>query len=168
VAEAGDFALFHPEKRELAPEIALMDLNGFERTLSEFHGDVVLLHFWATWCRPCEKEFPMIMQLGKMFEGSGLSIVTVAADSRKRVRPYAKKHHLNMDILIDQYGTAIRAYDVSLFPVSFIIDREGRIDAIAIGPRDYTSREAFEYFEGLLLEGHAKGHAGDKGKGLGR
>lgn len=148
-----------------APALELKDLTGKEVSLTDFKGRVVLLHFWASWCRPCVKEFPAIIELEERFKARGLTILAVAADSEERAKDFLSSLSTDtssLNVLIDQYGSAMRSFKVSVFPVSFIVDRGGRVVASAIGERDYAGPGAVEFFERLL--GDDGGGDGDGNK----
>ena len=139
-----------------APALELKDLSGNEVSLSDFRGRVVFLHFWASWCAPCVKEFPAIIGLEERFKARGFTVLAVAADSEERAREFLSSLSTDttdisgLRVLIDQYGSAMRSYRVNVFPVSFIVDRSGKVVASAIGERDYASPGALEFFERLL------------------
>lgn len=133
-----------------AAEFSLTDVDGRKRTLSEFKGKVLIIHFWASWCEPCKMEFPALSKLASDFGPRGLSVIGVAEDSRERVQEFLKENRAHFPVLIDQYGSAMREYRVSLIPVSVIVGKDGQVIGILMGPRDYASAEAREYFEKLL------------------
>lgn len=128
-----------------ATEFSLEDLSGETRSLSDFRGKTVLLHFWASWCEPCREEFPALKDLWRSLGGKDLVILAVAEDSVERVRPFVKEHGVEFPVLIDQYGGVMRSYGVSVIPVSVVIDKDGMIRAVFVGPRDYSSPEAAKF-----------------------
>lgn len=132
-----------------APDLSLSDLNGETRSLEDFRGSTVLLHFWASWCEPCREEFPALKDLWKSLGGEDFVILAVAEDSAERIRPYVEEHGVEFPVLIDQYGGVMRAYGVSVIPVSVVIDRDGMIRAVLVGPRDYSSAEARKFLGDL-------------------
>jgi peroxiredoxin len=133
-----------------APGIKLKDLSGIERSLSEFRGKVVVVHFWATWCEPCKEEFPALGELWRRLGPGGFEVVAVAVDSRKRVARFVREYGVEFPVLIDQYGGAMRSYRVGMIPVSVVIGRDGMVVGTVLGPRDYMSPEAIEFFEALV------------------
>src|SRR2546428_11973758 len=60
-----------------APEIALKDLQGQEVRLSDLHGRVVLLNFWATWCKPCKEEMPAMQASYDKLRDQGFVVLAV-------------------------------------------------------------------------------------------
>lgn len=141
-----------PEGVRLAPPFLLKDLDGKERGLEQYKGRVLLVHFWATWCVPCRDELPTIGALWERFKDSGFIVVAIAADSKKVVVPFAKEYGLKFPVLIDQYGSALRAYRAWILPTSYVIGKGGRIEWVALGPRDWTGPGIADIIEGLLKE----------------
>lgn len=135
---------------EKAPEFVLPDMDGRKRSLAEFRGRVLVVHFWASWCVPCRQEFPALSSIAAELGPRGLSVVGVAADSRERVEAFLRGSPAAFPVLIDQYGSVMRKYGVGLIPVSVIVGRDGRLIGTALGPKDYSGPEAREFFERLL------------------
>lgn len=133
-----------------SPDFRLKDLDGIERSLSEFKGKTVLLHFWASWCEPCREEFPALSKLAADFRDKGLVVIGVAVDSRKRVMEFLEKSPAGFPVLIDQYGEAKKSYRVGVIPMSVIIGKSGRVEGVLAGPRDYGSPAAMEFFDTSL------------------
>ena len=141
-----------PAEVKGAPYFLLKDLDGNVRSLDHYQGKVVLVHFWATWCLPCKDELPTINALWERFRDKGLVIVAVAEDSKKAVEPFIREQGVRFPVVIDQYGKAFRSYGVRALPSSFIVNRAGNIEGIAIGQRDWIAAEVTDLIEGLLRE----------------
>lgn len=158
---AGDgFAVDERASAEKAPGFTLPDLEGGEAALADFRGRVAVVHFWASWCGPCRREFPALEALAERFGGRGLVVIAVAADSRERVGRFVADVGVDtakVRVLVDRYGSVTRSYGVGVLPVSVVVDRRGRIAGVAVGERDYASAAALEYFEGLLADGGRRG-----------
>lgn len=148
--ELKPFVVQKPEKPSAAPEFRLKDLEGRERSLSEFRGKAVLIHFWASWCEPCRQEFPALSRLSREYKGRGLVVLAIAGDSKERVKAFLNENPADFPVLIDQYGSAMRSYKVGVIPVSVLVGKDGRTAGVLAGPREYDSPAAFEFFDGLL------------------
>lgn len=133
-----------------AADFALRDTDGRERRLAEFKGKVLLVHFWASWCEPCRTEFPALSRLAADLGSRGFAVIAIATDSRERVDSFLKENRASFPVLIDQYGSVMRKYKVSLIPVSVIVGIDGQVVGTLLGPRDYGSAEARGYFEKIL------------------
>src|ERR1700750_1700817 len=58
-------------------DVSFTDEHGSLRTLAEFKGKVVILDFWATWCKPCRDEFPVLDRLQARLGSAGLAVVPI-------------------------------------------------------------------------------------------
>ena len=116
-------------KGKLAPDFVLSSLDGKSVQLSDLHGKVVLLNFWATWCVPCKVEMPWFVELQKRYGTSGLRVVGIAMDdaSQADLRKFTNDLGVNYPVLIgnDKVGDAYGG--VQFLPVTFYIDRDGRV-----------------------------------------
>ena len=136
-----------------APEIALKDLQGQEVRLSDLRGKIVLLNFWATWCKPCREEMPSMEVLHKNFAKDGLVVLAVSIDrvtTSKDIPPFIKSMNLSFPVLIDSWGKTDMPYKRMGVPETFIIDQQGVIREIVIGPRDWTRVDSLTVLLDLL------------------
>ncbi len=127
-----------------APEFVLNDLSGKPVKLSDFAGKVVLLDFWATWCRPCIMELPHLKELYKTYKDSGLVIVGVAfqSGSARDIAKSAQKHGLTYPLLMGD-DKVDKAYGgIVGFPTKFLIDRKGVLAKKFFGSRSKSQIEA--------------------------
>lgn len=117
-----------------APDFEKIDLKGNIIHLSDYEGRVVLLNFWATWCGPCRREIPALIDLQEKFKGK-LVIIGIALDEEgfDIVRPYAKEMNINYPIVTDDYTYGEKLGGIYMVPTTYIIDRQGLITARKIG-----------------------------------
>ncbi len=143
-----------PAEKPPAPGFRLKNLQGDHSKLSDYHGKVVLLNFWATWCAPCRKEMPGMEKLWQTYRGQGLVILAVSTDSggESRIRNFASRLGLTFPILLDADSQASDRYRVAGIPVSFLIDRQGRIVDRVLGSKEWASEPAFRQVEELLRQ----------------
>ena len=136
-----------------APDFVLPGLDDKTVRLSDYRGKVVFLNFWATWCKPCKEEMPSMEVLHKNFEKSGLVVLAVSIDrvtTTKDIPPFLKSMNLTFPVLVDSWGKTDMPYKRTGVPETFIIDREGVIREIVIGPRDWTRLDNLTVLTGLL------------------
>lgn len=136
-----------------APDFALTDLNDKSHRLSDFRGKVVFLNFWATWCAPCREEMPSMEVLNKNFEKDGLVILAVSIDrvtTTKDIPPFVKSLNLTFPVLIDSWGITDKPYKRLGVPETFIIDQQGIVREIIIGPKDWTRLDNLKTLTTLL------------------
>jgi len=112
---------------EPAPNFQLPDLNGHLVALSDLHGKVVLLNFWATWCGPCRVEMPSMEQLYRTFSRKDFEILAVSIDVQgvAVTRPFQQEYHLTFPILHDADYRVGLTYGARTLPMTFLVDRQG-------------------------------------------
>lgn len=136
-----------------APDFSLTDLNDKPHRLSDFRGKVVFLNFWATWCSPCREEMPSMEVLNKNFEKDGLVVLAVSIDrvtTTKDIPPFVKSLNLTFPVLIDSWGITDKPYKRLGVPETFIIDQQGIVREIIIGPKDWTRIDNLKTLMALL------------------
>jgi len=69
-----------PAVKPAVPDLALIDLAGYQKVLAELRGKPVWVNFWATWCEPCRDEYPIVNQLAKKYAAQGLVVIGVSLD----------------------------------------------------------------------------------------
>ena len=136
----------------LAPELLLTDLNKQE-VKPAYTNQVTLVHFWASWCLPCRKELPLIEKLQRDYhQQTAFKIVTIAADSYKNIKRYKYDNQVLLPILIDQYGKAMRVYQVKTLPSSYLIDTQGKIRYLTETSIDWSDTYVRDKIDTLLSE----------------
>jgi peroxiredoxin len=122
-----------------APAFELPRLGGEGLlALDELRGQVVLVNFWATWCKPCEDEMPAMERLYQAMRPRGFELVAISVDEQPElVGPFARRMGLSFPILLDEDQTTSRAYQTMGYPESFLVDRNGTIIERYIGPKPW-------------------------------
>ena len=136
--------LFPVEVGSKAPDIAAQTIDGTKRTktLADYKGKIVIVNLWATWCEPCRDEMPSMEKLYREFGPQGLEIVAVSVDnpgSEETIRAFAKELGLTFEILHDPAKEVARRYQVTGYPESFVIGREGIIRRKVFAAADWSS-----------------------------
>ena len=139
------------DKRKI-PNITLESLTGGKVELKNFKGKVIFLNFWATWCGPCKEEMPSMEALQLQFKDKDFLFLTISVDyeGAKPVRDFIAKHRYTFPVLIDQKGETLDLFDVKGIPTTFIIDKQGTLLGIAIGPRNWKSPEVITLLNQLI------------------
>jgi thiol-disulfide isomerase/thioredoxin len=113
---------------EPSKDFTLAALDGAANRLSALQGKVVFLNFWTTWCGPCLREMPFLVNLQEKHHEQGLVIMGVNTNwESKGVAQVVEKHKLNFPILLDQELTVQRLYEVEGYPTNILIDRQGQV-----------------------------------------
>jgi thiol-disulfide isomerase/thioredoxin len=115
-----------------APDFTLRDLDGTPVTLSELQGKVVLVNFWATWCRPCKKELPVLQDLANEYPDDLVVLAVNWQDGADDARAYFEENDLSMQVLLDS-GGVYDQYRLQGLPDSFFVDRAGILAAYQYG-----------------------------------
>lgn len=117
-----------------APPFKLPSIDGQEKTLEEFKGKPILLHFWATWCPPCREEMPVFQKLYNELNTSGLVIIGInVGESPEIVKNFVRETGVTFPILLDERGEIANMYKVRGLPTTFWIDPAGKIADVTLG-----------------------------------
>jgi peroxiredoxin len=137
------------------PEFSGLTADNKTASLAGLRGRVIVLNFWATWCLECRTEMPDFERLHREFGAQGLSVLGInAREGVAAVREYSKELGLTFPLVLDGRGEINRAYGVIGLPTTFLIGRDGRAVALAIGPRDWAGAPARAIIQALLAEPH--------------
>ena len=109
-----------------APEIKLTDLQGREIRLSDLRGKVVLLNFWATWCKPCKEEMPAMQASYDKFRDKGFVVLAInELEDVQKVTEHIRTHGHTFKVVMDHDNQVANRYGVVGLPASFLIDPNG-------------------------------------------
>ena len=147
--------LNHLEPGSKAPSFTARTVDGTNgvRTLADYQGKVLVLNIWATWCLPCIREMPTFERLHRAFPNSDLRVVAVSVDDlvgADSVRRYADGLGVTFDILLDSTHAIDRIYQVTGYPQTFVIARDGTIRKMWIGEANWASADNMALIRGLL------------------
>lgn len=143
-----------------APNFTLQDMTGKSVSLSDYKGKVVVLNFWTKTCGPCMEEMPDLAELHRALRTKpDVAFITVStdegpADVQGTLRAVLREEP-QFPVLFDPDLKVVKEkYGTSLFPETWIIDKEGIIRARFDGPRDWTSGVVAEYIEQVRRGGY--------------
>lgn len=118
------------------PAFSSTDLKGQRHTLEQYHGSVVVLQFWASWCPVCREEIPKLKQLATQWQAKGVRVLTVSADDDPAaLKRFLAKQPLPYPVILDSATrpSALAAYQVTGIPDTYILGLDGRISDHVVG-----------------------------------
>ena len=127
--------IINPAIGNQRPEFAAMDLDDRLRNIKEWDGKLILVNFWATWCPPCKKEIPTLIELQKAYGDQDFQVIGIAIDDKEATAKYAKDIGINYPtLLVEADGVVLAKHfgnGYGVLPYTVIINRKGEIsDAI--------------------------------------
>lgn len=141
-----------PMLGQMRPDFSLSDIDGQSHNISEWDNNVIVLNFWATWCPPCRREIPALIEIQNQFGPKGVQVLGVAIDQLNLVEEYGDMMGINYPVLVgeleasnitQQYGNSF-----GQLPYTVIIDRNGKIAHIKRG--EITTAQAATAITPLL------------------
>lgn len=118
----------------VAPDFALIDLQGQRHQLSDYRGKGVFVNFWGTWCKPCEKEMPFMNTLYPEYKKKGVEILAVdVGETNVAVKTFVERYDLKFPVIIDKQSEVVDAYGVDPLPATYLIDKNGKVKKIFVG-----------------------------------
>lgn len=149
-APAADVSSLKPWTEGARPSFTLNDLAGQPRSLDEFAGKVVLLHFFATWCVPCVDEITSLKKLVTQTRGQPLAVVAVdVAEVELRVRAFFEKLPVDFPVLLDRDRAVTKAWEVYGLPSTFVLDAALAPKLFVEGDLDWSHPEILKQIEAL-------------------
>jgi peroxiredoxin len=141
-----------PKERLPAPGFELQSLDGRSVRLEDYRGRLVLLNFWATFCKPCRDELPAMTALLRQFGDRGLVVLAVAVDrgNRRGIQAFFDQQPVDFPVPLDPEGSVRKRYEIDALPTSYLIGRDGYFIGRAIGEKRWDSPDVTQLIEHLL------------------
>jgi peroxiredoxin len=125
-------------------DFTLADLSGQPVSIGDYDGQVVVLNFWASWCKPCRDEVPMLIDAQNQWGDQGLQILGVAVDTPEAARAFAADYEINYPVLANptegariQDRYTAEGTPAGVLPYTAVIDRDGRVVKRIAGALDH-------------------------------
>jgi thiol-disulfide isomerase/thioredoxin len=138
-----DVSLVPESQRRPAPPFRVEALDGSgELALADYAGRPLALNFWASWCGPCQREMPALVDFARATPGLavvGIAVTDKPADSRAFAREYGVRYPLG----IDRRGHTADTFGVTGLPVTVFVDEQGRIAQTAFGEQTREQLDAY-------------------------
>ena len=136
-----------------APQFTLSARSGPNVSLAQYHGQVVMINFWASWCGPCRQEMPLLESIYKKYHKLGFTLlgVNVEPDS-KAADAWLKDTQVSFPILYDKESKVSKLYDVAGMPSTVIIDRSGKLRVLHQGFKPGDENGYLDNIRSLIRE----------------
>lgn len=133
---AGSIQESAPTKTPKPPiDLTLKDLTGQTVQLSDLRGNIVLVNYWASWCGPCREEMPILDEFYKRHQSEGFILVAInASESTEEAANYIAEHGYSFTVWSDPPGRTMIELGINGLPASLLLDKEGRIINVWMGP----------------------------------
>ena len=122
-----------------APPFHLPDVEGSQFHLEDFRGKVLVVNFWAVWCKPCREEMPSLEKGSRWLEQFGGRVITInMGDRPEMIARFLEKIPVDLPILLDTDAETSTNWGVTGLPTTFVVDPEGSFAYRVVGPRDWS------------------------------
>jgi thiol-disulfide isomerase/thioredoxin len=119
--------------------------------LSSHRGRVVIVDFWASWCKPCRQSIPWLNELKARYGARGLTIIGVNVDAERRdADKFLQAVPIDFEVVFDPQGNIAKQFKVQGMPTSYFIDRSGKVAQTHLGFREAKKDEIEATIKALL------------------
>ena len=148
-----------PILKEL-PQLELADLQNksfnVRSLIKKNNGGLV--HFWGTWCAPCQVELPSFIKLARAYEKKGVKFLLLAVnDTQQKVKKFLSRFSnlpSNIIVALDKEGTSMEQFGTLKVPETYMFDKKGRILKKFTGPQEWSHHYFAERINQHLLTNH--------------
>jgi len=146
-------SLASPRAGQAAPNFMVRTTTGQQVSLDNYHGRVLVLDFFASWCQPCRMSIPHLVEMNRKYGPQGLQVLGLSADEdgERAVKAFAEKNRITYPVALAGETTLVD-YGVRRIPVMFVIDKKGRVAEIFRGFTDEVGRSTEQLVKKLLAE----------------
>lgn len=143
------------ELKQEAPDFTLLKQSGERISLKENRGKVVIIHIWATWCKPCQYEFPFFEKVYRGFMGMDVVFLPIAIDLRatlEEIDVAAKRLGATFPVYLAREGSVTDRYWTWGIPATYFIDKKGWIVGRTLGQKEWELERVNAIISALLEE----------------
>jgi peroxiredoxin len=142
--ESSGFIIAPATVEYTAPHLSLTGLDGNSVSLDDYHGKVVLVNNWATWCPPCKVEMPELQAYYMTHAKNGFVVVAIeSGEPATTVTDFVQNFELSFPVWLDPQGAALEAFKNWDLPSSYVIDRDGIVRMSWTGQINQTTLEKY-------------------------
>jgi peroxiredoxin len=137
-----------------AEDFTLIDLEGKSQSLSHYRGKIVLMNFWATWCKSCTTEMPAMQASFDKLRHKGFVVLAInELEDDATVRAHIKQHSYTYPVLMDRDNKVANQFGVFGLPVSVFVDEKGVVQGYIKGGL-LTEQKIQEFVDRLQSTSH--------------
>lgn len=145
LAEEQSRSIYELEKKPIAPDFVLQDVDGKTHKLSDYRGKVVMINFWASWCPPCRFELPSMQRAYERLKDKGVEFLAVnLGEDADTIFTFTADYPVTFPLLMDIDSKVSDKYPVVGLPTSYFVGPDGRLIYRAIGSREWDEKEMLQ------------------------
>lgn len=142
-----------PPVGDNAPDFTLRSDGKFNLRLSEQKGYIVVVGFWASWCRSCPIQLNALDMLAQKYQDMGVKVWGVSLDKEfDQALHHVQEHNLNFTVLHDSEVAVSERYDIDDLPATFIVDRDGKLRLMTEGFNPGDDAKLDQFLQTLVTE----------------
>ena len=134
-----------PEEAKVAVDaifaLTLPDLGGRPQPVAQWRGKVLVVNFWASWCKPCVDEMPALSRMNSHYASRGVQFVGIGVDAAEKLAAFVRTTPVSYPVLVASPAAAMPGLQVKGLPYTVVIGRDGRIEMTRLGRIDEESLE---------------------------
>jgi thiol-disulfide isomerase/thioredoxin len=136
------------------PTLMLNYVLGQDAKKQGFHGKVLVLNVWATWCPPCRKEMPSLQQLSQTLDPQRFAVIGLSTDADALLATeFLTQGGITFNNFFDQNGKMSKQLGLKLYPETFLIGQDGTLARRVTGLQDWSSPEMLVLLEKIYRTG---------------
>jgi thiol-disulfide isomerase/thioredoxin len=138
------------------PKIVLQYASGSSLSTQSFHGKLVVLNVWATWCPPCRREMPDLQQLSRTLDPARFAVIGVSTDQDALLaEEFLQQRGISFPNFFDQGGHIAKQLGMQVYPETFVIAPDGVLLHRVAGLREWSAPQMVAWLEDAYRN-HAK------------
>ena len=129
-------------------DLTFLDPQKKQLNLKEYHGNLIILNFWASWCAPCKEEMPSldILQVDKNLDNLKIFPINVGKDNIDKILSfYSETGIQNLNFYFDSPSTLAKKFKLRGIPTSILINKDGLEFARIVGSTDFKDKKFIEW-----------------------
>jgi cytochrome c biogenesis protein CcmG/thiol:disulfide interchange protein DsbE len=136
---------------DTAPKFSVVTEDGKTITPSNFGGKLLVLNFWASWCRPCVAETPSLDRFARTFANKGVVVLGVSTDTNEKLyKEFLARYRIGFETSRDPDADISSSYGTFLFPDSYIIDPSGKVVEKIINAQNWMDPQFLDHIQKML------------------